>query len=137
MAEIFSGLASMPCSETMKPSSMPLKYPENTFLGIEVDAICPEFSKGSFKIGDKVVSPFGLNYDVINIGLNSPPDEVPETLAHTMLVCSPSILQTEWCCDVAERSKWGDERCCELVRLFHRDLMVPRVRIKEAKSFAP
>ena len=44
--------------------------PENTFLGIEFDAICPKFSKGSFKIGDKVVSPFGLNYDVIDVGLN-------------------------------------------------------------------
>ena len=46
--------------------------PENTFLGIEFDAICPEFSKGFFKIGDKVVSPFGLNYDVVDVGLNGP-----------------------------------------------------------------
>ena len=53
---------------------------ENTFLGIEFDAICSEFSKGSFKIGDKVLSPFGLNYDVVDIGLNGPPDEVPETV---------------------------------------------------------
>ena len=96
MAEIFSGLASMPCSETMKPSSMPLKYPENTFLGIEVDAICPEFSKGFFKIGDKVVSPFGLNYDVVDVGLNGLPDEVPKAFEHTTQVRSPSILQTEW-----------------------------------------
>ena len=69
--------------------------PENTFLGIEFDAICLEFSKGSFKIGDKVVSPFGLNYDVVDIGLNGPPDEVPKASEHTALVRSPSVLQSE------------------------------------------
>ena len=43
--------------------------PENAFLGIEFDAICPKFSKGFFKIGDKVVSSLGLDYDVIDVGL--------------------------------------------------------------------
>ena len=47
---------------------------KNTFFRIEFDAICPEFRKGSFEVGDKVVSPFGLNYDVVDIGLNDPPD---------------------------------------------------------------
>ena len=49
-----------------------------------------------FKIGDKVVSPFGLNYDVVDVGLNGPPDEVPEAVEHTALVSSPNVLQTEW-----------------------------------------
>ena len=80
---------------------------------------------------------FGLKYDVVDVGLNGSPDEVPETLEHTMLVRSPSVLQTEGHCDIAERSEWGDEICRELVGLFHRDLMVHRVRIKEAKGFAP
>ena len=84
-----------------------------------------------------MVSPFGLNYDVIDVGLNGPPDEVPKTLEHTMLVCSPSVLQIERHCDVAECSKGGDERCRKLVLVFHRDLMVPGVRIKEAKGFTP
>ena len=69
--------------------------PENTFLGIEFDAIRSEFCKGLFKIGNEVVSLFGLNYDVVNVGLNSPPDEVPEAFEHTMLVHSPNILQTK------------------------------------------
>ena len=47
------------------------------------------------KIGNEVVSPFGLNYDVINVGLNGPLDEVPEAFEHTALVRSPSVLQTE------------------------------------------
>ena len=68
---------------------------KNTFFRIEFDAICPEFRKGSFEVGDKVVSPFGLNYDVINVGLNGSPDEVPKAFEHTALVHSPSILQTK------------------------------------------
>ena len=65
------------------------------------------------------------------------PDEVPETLEHTTLVCSPRVFQTERHRDIAERSEWGDERRHELVGLFYVDLMVPEVRIKEAKGFAP
>ena len=69
--------------------------PENTLLGIEFDAIHLEFRKDLLKISNEVVSPFGFNYDVVNIGLNGPPDEVPEASEHTVLVHSPSILQSE------------------------------------------
>ena len=88
--------------------------PENPLLRIEFDVVCSEFCKGLLKIGYEMVRLFGFNHDVIYIGLNGPPDEVPETLEHTTLVCSPSVLQTERHCDVAERSKGGDERCREL-----------------------
>ena len=47
------------------------------------------------KIGDEVVSPFGHNYDVVDVGLNSPLDEVPEAFEHTVLVCGPNVLQTK------------------------------------------
>ena len=79
-------MASMPCSETMKPSSMPLGTPKTHF---------PEFCKGLFKVGDKVVGPFGLNYDVIDVGLNGSPNEVPEAVEHTVLVSCPGVLQTK------------------------------------------
>ena len=71
------------------------REPKNTFLGIEFDAIRPEFHKGLLKNGNEVVSPFGLNYDVVNVGLNGPPDEVPKAFEDTSLVHCPSILQTE------------------------------------------
>ena len=45
------------------------------------------------KIGDKVVSPFGLNYDVIDVGLNGPPNEVPEVIEHTALVGGPRVFR--------------------------------------------
>ena len=66
--------------------------PENTFLGIEFDAICSEFRKGLLKISNEVISLFGLNYDVIDTGLNSPPDEVLKAVEHTALVSSPNVL---------------------------------------------
>ena len=64
---------------------------ENTFLG----AIRSEFCKGLLKIGNEVVNPFGLNYNVVNVGFNGPPNEVPKAFEHTALVRSPSVLQTE------------------------------------------
>ena len=48
------------------------------------------------KISNEMVSPFGLDHDVVNVGFNGSPAEAPETLEHTMLVCSPNILQIEW-----------------------------------------
>ena len=48
-----------------------------------------------FKVGDKVVSSLGLDYDVIDIGLNGLPDEVSEAIEHTALVSCPSVLQIE------------------------------------------
>ena len=65
---------------------------ENTFVRTEFDAICSEFCKGLLKIRNEVVGPFGLNHDVINVGLNGPPSEVPEAFEHTALVHSPSIF---------------------------------------------
>ena len=46
-----------------------------------------------FKVGDKVVSSLGLDYDVIDIGLNGSPDEVSETLEHTTMVRSPAFFR--------------------------------------------
>ena len=93
MAEIFSGLASMPRSETMKPSSMPLGTPKTH--GVELDAFRSEFCKGLPKINNEVVIPLGLNHDVINVGLNGPLDKVPKALEHTALVRGPIVLLTE------------------------------------------
>ena len=44
------------------------------------------------KIGNEMVRPFGLNHDVINVGLNGAPDEVPKASEHTTLVRSPNVL---------------------------------------------
>ena len=52
------------------------------------------------------VCSFGLDHDVVYIGLNGPPNEVSEPLEHTTLVRSPCIFQTERYCDVVERSIW-------------------------------
>ena len=64
-------------------------------------------------------------------------DLVGEASLHALLIGGASILQTEQHCDVVEQFEGGDERCHELVGLFHRNLMVPGVRIKEAEGFAP
>ena len=40
-----------------------------------------------------MVSPFGLNSDVVDIGLNGPPDEVPEAVEDTALVSCPSVFR--------------------------------------------
>ena len=65
---------------------------KNTLLKIEFDAIHLEFCKGLLKIDNEVVNLFGFNYDVIDVGLNGPPNEVPKAFEHTALVHSPSVL---------------------------------------------
>ena len=65
---------------------------ENALLRVELNAISSEFCIGLLKVGYDLVSLFGPDHDVVHVGLNSLPDEVLETLEHTMLVRSPSVL---------------------------------------------
>ena len=65
---------------------------ENALLGVELNAICSEFCEGLLKVDYELVSPFGLDHDVIYVGLNSPPNEIPKTLEHAALVHSSHIL---------------------------------------------
>ena len=60
------------------------------------------FSQSFVKVGYDLVSPFGLDHNVVYVGLNGSPNEVAETLEYTTLVRSPSVLQTEWHYDIAE-----------------------------------
>ena len=61
--------------------------PKNALLGVELNAICSKFCEGLLKVGCDLVSPFGLDHDVVNVGINGPPDEVPKAFKHTTLVC--------------------------------------------------
>ena len=69
--------------------------PEDALLGVELNAICSEFCKGLLKVGHDLVSPFGLDHDVIYVGLNGLPNEVLEASEHIALVRSPNVLQSE------------------------------------------
>ena len=66
--------------------------PKNALLGVELNVVCSEFCKGPLKIGYDLVSPFGLDHNVIHIGLDGSPDEVSKTLEHTTLVRSPYVF---------------------------------------------
>jgi hypothetical protein len=83
-----------------------------------------------------VIGLLGLDYNVIYISLNGPPNEVPKNGEHTPLVCSPRVLEPERHGDIAVRPKWGDERGRGLVKLFHHNLVVARISIKEGEDFA-
>ena len=96
MVEIFSGLASMPCLKTIKPSSIPLGTPKTHFSGL---SLLP-FAQSFVKVGYDLVSPFEFDHDVIHVGLNGLLDEVPKTLEHATLVRSHHVLQAERHCDV-------------------------------------
>jgi hypothetical protein len=80
---------------------------------------------------------FGLDYDVVYVSLDGLSDEITETSEHTSLVCCSCILQTEQHANIAIRSERRNERSRELVRLFHRNLMVTGIRIKEVEGFTP
>ena len=45
------------------------------------------------KVGYDLISPFGLDHDVVYVGLNGLPNEVPETLEHTTLIRIPGVFR--------------------------------------------
>ena len=124
MAAIFSGLASMPRSETMNPKSMPRGTPK-THFGIELDAFCLETPECHFKVGEEVGSFPRLDYDVIDVGLDRPANVLAEHMVHAPLVRRARIPQAERHGDIAVHAEGRDERSRELVGLLHPDLVIP------------
>jgi hypothetical protein len=106
-------------------------------LGVEFYAVLSEFLESFLEVGYELVSVFRLDYDVIHVCLNGLSNEITKTFKHTLLVGCSCVLQTEHHANITVRSERHDERSRELVGLFHRDLMVARVCIKEAEGFAP
>ena len=67
MAAILSRLASMPRSDTMYPSSLPLGTPKRAFLGIQLDVESLEICERGAQGGDQVVRARCFDDDVINV----------------------------------------------------------------------
>ena len=136
MAETFFGLASMPRSETMNLKSMPRGTPK-TLLGVELDALLSKAFEGYCQVIDETLGLSGLDYDVVFVGLDGPPNVVTKDLGHAPLVRGTCVYEAEGHRHVAVHAEWCDERSCELVGLFHLDLMVTRIRIKERQGLVP
>ena len=136
MAMIFWGLASMLCSDTMYPSSFPFGTPEKTFLGIQSDVEPSEVHDSCGQVCDQVASLGHFDHYVINIDgdcwfrplslirLIERVDLVGEASLHAPLIGGASVLQTERHGYVTVQTIWGDERGCELIRLFHRNMVI-------------
>jgi hypothetical protein len=65
---------------------------KNALLGVEFDVVHSKLLKSLLQVYHKLVGLFGLDYDVIHVSFNGLPDEVLETLEHTMLVCKPRVF---------------------------------------------
>ena len=66
---------------------------ENALLGVEFDVICLEFREGLLYVGYDQVNPFGLDHDVIYVGLNGPPDEILKHLSMHHWYVSPMFFR--------------------------------------------
>jgi hypothetical protein len=139
MAAIFSGLASMPRSETMNPKSMPWGTPKTHFSGLSFTpfAFRLETSECHFKVGKEVGGFPCLDYDVIDVGFDRPANVFSEHMVHAPLVRRARIPQAERHGDTAVHAEGCDERSRELVGLLHPDLVIPGVGIEERQGFAP
>ena len=136
MAETFSGLPSMPRSET-ESQEHASGDPEHTLLGIELDALLSKAFEGYPQVINEILSLSGFDHDVVYIGLDGLPDVVAKDLGHAPLVRGTCVSEAEGHRHVAVHAEWCDERSCELVGLFHLNLMVARICIKERQGLTP
>ena len=130
---IFSGLASMPHSDTMYPSSFPFRTPK-THFGIQPDVESSEVHEHCGQVCDQVIGLSCFDHYVINIDVDcwfwplglirliKRVDLVGEALLHAPLVGGASVLQAEWHGYIAVQTIRGGG--CELIGLFHRDLVI-------------
>jgi hypothetical protein len=72
-----------------------------------------------------------FDHDVIDLGLNHSTDVITKHVVHTTLVCGTNISQIEGHGSVVVHVVRGDKRSRELVRLFHLDLVITEVGVKE------
>jgi hypothetical protein len=124
MAAIFSGLASMPCSETMNPRSMPRGTLKTHFSGLSFTPFARRHPKSCFEVGEEVGGFPCLDNDVINISLDCSADVLSEHVVHAPLVGRTCIPQAKWHSSVTIHAKGCDERSRELVGFFHLDLVI-------------
>jgi hypothetical protein len=104
---------------------------EDTLLGVESDTFGPHASEGCFEIRDGVTGFCCLHYVVVDVGLDHRANVIVEDMVHATLICGACIPQPEGHGSITIHTMWGDERGHELVGLFHSDLMIIEVGIKE------
>jgi hypothetical protein len=117
MAAIFSGLASMPCSETMNPRSMPRRTPKTHFSGLSFTLFALRHMNVTSRSEEVGGFPCFDN-DAIDVGLDRSADVLSEHMVHAPLVCCTSLMNPAtislWTSSpMALRfssSKW--HRCC-------------------------
>jgi hypothetical protein len=102
-----------------------LGHPEDTLLGIELDAFRLETSECHFKVGKEVRGFPRLDYDAIDIGLDRVANVFAEHMVHAPLVRRARVPQAERHGDIAVHAEGCDERSRELVELFHPNLVIP------------
>jgi hypothetical protein len=136
MAEIFSGLASMPRWLMMKPSSLPDGTPKTHLFGFELPSVLPQGCESLFKIGDERVGVSSLDDHVIHVSFDVLVELPLETGLDSSLVGSADVLQPKGHGCVAVRAKRGDERGLLLVFFLDCDLVVPGVAVEEAEQVA-
>jgi hypothetical protein len=69
-----------------EPEQHTSQDPKNALFGVEFYAILLELLEGFFEVSHDLVNLFGLDYDVIHVGLDDLSDEITKTLEHTSLV---------------------------------------------------
>ena len=82
----------------MKPSSIPRGTLKMNFSGLSLTLF-----------GHQIIELLGLDYDVVHIGLNGPPDEFPKVSEHSLLVRHTSIIQSKRHHNIAVRDIRSDE----------------------------
>jgi hypothetical protein len=70
------------------------------------------------------------------VGLDYRADVIAEHVVHATLIRGTGIPQTKGHGSITVHTITGDERSRELVGLFHPDLVIARVGIKEGQSLA-
>jgi hypothetical protein len=76
-----------------------------------------------------------LDYDVVDVDLDRCTDVIAIHVVHASLVCGTNVPQSEGHGSIAIHAILGDQRSRELVGLFHPDLVVEGVGIKEGHGF--
>jgi hypothetical protein len=123
IADIFSGLGSIPHWETIYLNSFPKGTLHAKFLRA-IEGIC-QVKDESFRLPS-------LNDNIVNICFCDAPELKVETLLYTLVVGCTCAFEFEGHCHITKCAEQSTKRCLDSIFDLERNLMVSRVTIQEA-----
>jgi hypothetical protein len=129
------------CFDAVLSDDVPQELPpgdfEGAFFWVQLNVESLEVVEGFIQVGEEVEALWRIYHNVVDINLKVAPYFLFEAKLHTLLICSPHVLQSDRHFYIAKITERSDERGGRLVCLGVGYLVITRVGMQETQELTP